>query len=114
MIWQRLLSIAPRFWVMLLTLIFLLPFVNKAFHIDDTLFIRAAEQIQKHPADFYGFNMNWYGVSKPMTKATENPPLTSYYIALLATITGWSESALHLGFLLPALAAVWRIYWLAR
>src|SRR5437763_6559851 len=49
-----------------------------------------------------------------MTKAPENPPLTSYYIALLGTIAGWSESALHLGFLLPALAAVWGIYSLAR
>src|SRR6266516_1798125 len=112
--WQRLASVSPRNWLLLLTLACLLPFCNKAFHIDDTLFLRAAEQIQKHPADFYGFNLNWYGETTSMTRASENPPLTSYYIALVAGIAGWSEWALHLAFLLPALAAVWGVFALAR
>lgn len=111
---QRLASIPPLVWLLLLTLACLVPFAGKAFFIDDTLFIRAAEQIQKHPADFYGFNINWYGYSTPMTVAFDNPPLTSYYIALVALLLGWSEWALHLAFLLPALAAVWGIFALAK
>ncbi len=33
-----------------LTFFSLILFVNKAVHIDDTLFIRVAQQIQSHPA----------------------------------------------------------------
>src|SRR5689334_15092628 len=104
----------PLAWLLLLTLACLAPFANKAFHIDDTLFLRAAQQIQKHPLDFYGFNLNWFGNTTPMTEAFDNPPLTCYYLALAACIVGWGEPALHLAFLLPALAAVWGMFSLAR
>jgi 4-amino-4-deoxy-L-arabinose transferase-like glycosyltransferase len=92
----------------------LAPFLSKPFNIDDTLFLRAAEQIQKQPANFYGNTINWYGTSMPMHRVFENPPLTSYYIAAVTRIVGWSETALHLAFLLPALAAAWGIFSLAR
>ena len=111
---QRLASIPPLVWLMLLTAACLVPFAGKAFFIDDTLFLRAAQQIQKHPLDFYGFSINWFGYTTPMTVAFDNPPLTSYYIALVALFLGWSEWALHLSFLLPALAAVWGIFALAK
>jgi 4-amino-4-deoxy-L-arabinose transferase-like glycosyltransferase len=111
---QRLLSVPPLAWLLLLTLACLVPFAGKAFFIDDTLFLRAARQIQKHPLDFYGFNINWFGYTSPMTMAFDNPPLTSYYIALVTTITGWDEWGLHFAFLLPALAAVWGTYALAQ
>ena len=104
----------PLMWLWLLTLVLLLPFVGKAFFIDDTLFVRAAQQIQKHPLDFYGFNINWHGYPTPMTVAMDNPPLTSYYLALVASFFGWSEWSLHLAFLLPALAAIWGTFTLAR
>lgn len=111
---RRLAAVPPLVWLLLLTLALLLPFIGKAFFIDDTLFLRAAEQIQKHPLNFYGFNINWYGYTTPMTKAMDNPPLDSYYIALVASLFGWREWVLHLAFLLPALAAVWGIYELAK
>jgi 4-amino-4-deoxy-L-arabinose transferase-like glycosyltransferase/tetratricopeptide (TPR) repeat protein len=101
-------------WLLVLTLACLVPFAHKAVHIDDTLFLRAAEHIQKHPADFYGFSMNWFGSSMPMVRVFENPPLTCYYIALVASAVGWSETALHLAFLLPAVAAAWGTFSLAR
>jgi hypothetical protein len=100
--------------VLLITLACLLPFLGKPFHIDDPLFLRAAEQIQKHPADFYGFTMNWLGTPLPMVKNFDNPPLTCYYIAAAAAVVGWSEPALHLAFLLPALAAAAGIFVFAR
>ena len=107
-------SLRPLTWVLLIALVCLLPFINKPFHIDDPLFLRAAAQIQRHPADFYGFTMNWLGTPLPMVKDFDNPPLTGYYLALAAAVIGWSETALHLAFLLPALASAWGIFALAR
>ncbi len=107
-------SLQPLLWVLIITLGCLLPFLGKPFHIDDPLFLRAARQIQQHPGDFYGFTMNWLGTPLPMVKDFDNPPLTCYYIALVAVVVGWSEPALHLAFLLPALASAWGIFVLAQ
>jgi 4-amino-4-deoxy-L-arabinose transferase-like glycosyltransferase len=98
----------------LATLSCLLPFVNKAFHIDDPLFIWSARQILAHPLDPFGFRVNWYVTAVPMVQETKNPPLTCYYLALAGTLLGWSEPALHLAFLLPAVAAVWGTFRLAQ
>lgn len=104
----------PLAWLLLLVFLCLAPFLNKAVHLDDTLFLRAAEQIQKRPGDFYGFAINWYGEPMPMTEVFENPPLTCYYLAFAETLLGRSEIALHLAMLLPALVAIWGAYVLAR
>ncbi|MFA5251501.1 MAG: glycosyltransferase family 39 protein, partial [Phycisphaerae bacterium] len=73
-----------------------------------------AKQIQSNPANFYGFNINWYGIVEPMSNITKNPPLTCYYIALVAKLFGWSEIALHLAFLIPALATTLGSFYLAK
>jgi 4-amino-4-deoxy-L-arabinose transferase-like glycosyltransferase len=96
------------------TLLCLVPFVNKAFHIDDTLFLAAAKHIQSHPTNFYGFNINWYSYEMPMAKVTKNPPLTCYYIAMVAKLFGWSEVVLHIAFLVPALAVTLGSFYLAK
>ncbi len=96
------------------TVLCLAPFINKAFHIDDTLFLWAAKQIQANPVDFYGFTVNWYGTETPMSVVTKNPPIAGYYIALAAWLFGWSEIALHLAFLIPAAAAALGTYYLAE
>ncbi|HEU5248374.1 MAG TPA: glycosyltransferase family 39 protein [Thermoanaerobaculia bacterium] len=100
--------------VAVLTAAALLPFADKAFHIDDPLFLKAAEQIQSKPLDFYGFNVNWYGIEQPMSMVTKNPPLASYFLAVAAAVAGWSEIALHTAFLLPAVAAALGTWTLAR
>jgi hypothetical protein len=97
-----------------IVIIALVPFANKAFHIDDTLFIAAAKHIQSNPIDFYGFNINWYGNEESMADITKNPPLACYYIALVAKFFGWSEVALHLAFLVPAVATVLGSFYLAK
>ncbi len=91
----------------------LVPFSGKAFNVDDTLFIYVARQITQHPLDPFGFKVNWFLDAVPMAHETKNPPLASYYIAAAASFIGWSERALHLAFLLPALAVVWGTYRLA-
>ena len=96
------------------TLACLLPFIGKAFHIDDPFFIWCARHIQSNPFDFCGPDINWVGRVTPMAAVQRNPPLAAYYMALVGSLFGWSEMALHCGFLLPALAAVIGTYYLAR
>ena len=95
------------------TIACLLPSINKAFCIDDPLFLWAAAQIQAHPFDFYGCDVNWYSTVQPLYDVTKNPPLASYYLAGAAGLFGWSEPALHAAFLLPAVGAIWGTWFLA-
>jgi len=104
----------PYWTLALVTVALLLPFCAKPFNMDDPLFFWVARQIQAHPADPFGFTVNWGLTAIPMWKATDNPPLASYYIALAGSVLGWSEFALHAAFLLPAVAVVLGAHRLAR
>jgi hypothetical protein len=90
------------------------PFINKAVHMDDPLFIWTGKWIQTHPADFFGFNVNWWGTLTPMSVANCNPPLMSYFLAGVGSVFGWSETMLHLACLAVAFLAAAGIYSLAR
>lgn len=108
-------STSPSYVLLtILTLVCLAPFLGKAFHIDDTLFLLAARQIVKHPFDPYGFKVVWYASAMPMSVVTKNPPMASYYIAAVASVFGWSERVLHLALMLPALVCVLGTYRLAQ
>jgi hypothetical protein len=91
----------------------LLPFVWKPFHVDDPLFIWAAQHIATDPLDFYGFPVNWHGTVTPMYQIMKNPPLASYYLAAAAQVVGWSEPALHAALLFPAAGVAVGTYLLA-
>jgi hypothetical protein len=99
---------------LVVTVLCLAPFVGKAFHMDDTVFIWCAKQIHISPIDFYGFEANWYGTETLMAENHYNPPGVCYYIALGALLLGWSEVALHMAFLVPAVAVALGAYYLAR
>jgi 4-amino-4-deoxy-L-arabinose transferase-like glycosyltransferase len=107
---------APRSPILLavLVLLCLLPFSNKAFNVDDPLFLWSAQQIATHPLDPYGVSVLWDASAAPLSEVTKNPPLACYYAAAVGSIAGWSELALHLGFLLPTLAMVLGTYRLAQ
>ena len=111
---KRWIAAHPAWTLAVVTFLALAPFLAKPFNIDDPLFLWTAKQIQAHPADPYGFDVNWYGEMQPMWSVTENPPLASYYLALGAAIFGWGEIGLHLVFLLPAIAVVLGTWRLAR
>jgi len=100
--------------IMLLTVLIFLPFINKAYHIDDTLFLRSAEQILKNPLRPYDFDINWYYVSQPMRHVTKNPPLNAYILAFLGKIGGFGERYIHSVFILFALGSAVFIYSLSR
>jgi 4-amino-4-deoxy-L-arabinose transferase-like glycosyltransferase len=89
-----------------ITTVCLFPFVGKAFNIDDPLFIWAAKNIQMSPLDPYGFNVNWYGIEMPMSNVNKNPPIVSYYMAIVGFFFGLNEVTLHIAFLLPAIAVI--------
>lgn len=106
---------AVALWLLTaVTLACLVPFLGKAFHMDDPLFIWTARHLQSHPFDFYGFTVNWSFREQPMFREMQNPPLAAYYLAVVGSVLGWSEYALHFGFLVPAVALVLGTYCLAR
>jgi 4-amino-4-deoxy-L-arabinose transferase-like glycosyltransferase len=103
----------PRVILTVATLVLLLPFAGKAFHIDDPLFVWAGRHMRTHPFNPYGFDVNWYSFTMPMSDVTKNPPLACGYIALLSAIFGEREVWLHVGFLAQAIAVVLGAYTLA-
>jgi 4-amino-4-deoxy-L-arabinose transferase-like glycosyltransferase len=111
--WVEWLAQYPATLLTLATLAVLLPFIGKPFDIDDPLFVWVAQHIRSHPLDPYGFNVNWYGYEMPLWALTKNPPLAGYYLALVGSVFGWSESVLHTALLLPAVAVVVGAYRLA-
>src|SRR5438105_69677 len=92
----------------------LIPFINEAIQTDDVLFVWTGQWIQKHPADFFGFNVNWWVSAIPMWATNYNPPLLSYFFAGVASLFGWSEIALHSGCFVIAFIAALGIHSLAK
>ena len=97
-----------------LTLATLLPFLNKAYDIDDPLFLWMGQQIMRQPFDPYGGIVHWSSLAQPMWVAMQNPPLCSYYIAAVGSFAGFGEAVMHGAFLLPAIAAVLGTFALAK
>ena len=104
----------PRIVIGFILVVCLGPFINKAIHTDDALFVWTAEWIQKHPADFFGLKVNWWVSAIPMWVANFNPPLMSYFLAGVATLFGWNEMVLHLACLGVAFLTALGIYALAQ
>lgn len=97
-----------------LTVVALLPFLNKAYDIDDPLFLWMAQQIVRQPLNPYGGMVHWSSLAQPMWVAMQNPPLCSYYIAAVGSFAGFGEVAMHLAFLFPAVAAILGTFELAK
>jgi 4-amino-4-deoxy-L-arabinose transferase-like glycosyltransferase len=96
------------------TLLLCGPFFGKAYHIDDTLMVWTAQQISKHPADYFGFDVNWYGFNAPIAHIFLNPPGAAYYAAVFGTLLGWSEPVMRISMALMAVVLVLGVYLLAR
>ena len=105
---------APLVFLIGILVLCSIPFLNKAYSIDDPLFLWSAKHIQDAPLDPYGFNVNWYRQEMPMSLVTKNPPLACYFIAATASLFGWNESAMHAIFLLPAIVVAIGTYLFAQ
>jgi hypothetical protein len=112
--WHEPRSVLSVLLLAVLTLACLLPFLGKAIHIDDPLFVWTAHHLQSHPLDFYGFTIDWGLAPAKMYEQMQNPPLAAYYLAAVGAIFGWNEAALHFGFLFPALAFIVGTFFVAR
>ena len=64
------------------------PFLGKAFHVDDTLYLAVARQILAKPWDPYGADVLWEKVPESLFDADFNPPLWSYLMAGVLAVTG--------------------------
>ena len=104
----------PRIVIGLVLAVCLGPFIDKAIHVDDPLFVWMGQWIQKHPADCFGFNVNWQRSAIPMWVVNWNPPLMAYFLAGVAWLFGWSEIILHLAGLAIAFTVAVGIYALAK
>jgi len=114
----------------------LLPFLGKAFHIDDYSYLRAARHISgvqpfASPAIHvdmpdepdsalprwlrpYDFPINWRGNYEPAWRMMNKPPLIPYYLALGVKLFGEHERPLHAMFLIFPLVAGVALYSIAR
>lgn len=99
-------------WIVLLIyLLLFLPFVGKAFHIDDYSFISYAEMINWDfitvtPRDFdLAGNVLQNLIPYEMT----HPPLVPYIIKIITALFGKNEVALHLCFLIFPLISIFSI-----
>lgn len=86
----------------LLPILLLAPFAGKAFHIDDTLYLWAAKQIQVEPLNYYNTVVNEWGIDQPLYEVMVNPPGFPYFLALVAFLFGWGELPFHLAIALTA------------
>jgi len=100
--------------IIFVTVCMFTPFINKAYHIDDTLFLRSAEQILKNPLRPYDVMINWFGIDQSLFSANKNPPLVSYILAFLGKIGGFGEKYIHTVFSLFPLGGAIFMYLLAR
>ncbi|MGH0029127.1 MAG: glycosyltransferase family 39 protein [Myxococcota bacterium] len=86
---------------------------DKAFTVDDPLFLWIAEQVHADPLDPLGGSVVWNATRLRMFDINQNPPLVGYLIAAAAGLFGFGERALHAVFLLPAGLATAAIHALA-
>jgi 4-amino-4-deoxy-L-arabinose transferase-like glycosyltransferase len=91
-----------------------LPFLGKAFHIDDTLFYYTAKQILTSPLDPYSFHVNWTGNTQKAYSFFSNPPGISYYIAFIIHVFGANEKVIHASYILFSLLSIFSMYFLAK
>lgn len=69
--------------------------INKAFHIDDTFHLEAAQWIENNPMIPMSGEINWEDDVESLT-FSNNPPVYFYFIALIGKLFGYTEISVHL------------------
>ncbi len=96
-------------------LLITVPFINKAFHIDDPAFICAARAILDKPFEPYNFLISIPDRELRFFESMPHPPLVSYLIAVVMFVTGKiPEIPIHAAFIPFTILAVIAMYFLAR
>ncbi len=91
-----------------------IPFLNRAIAVDDVYVVEMANQIIKKPLDPFGFE--WYMVNRPLASAFthSNPPLLSYYYAIIKFSFGDVNIVLHAFFMMFSIAAALSMFYIAK
>ncbi|MCG2783581.1 MAG: glycosyltransferase family 39 protein [Anaerolineae bacterium] len=83
--------------------------LTKAIHIDDTAYLEMAQAIINDPLHPLSQTINWHNTQQPIFVLNQ-PPLLSYYLALIIIIFGDSEIALHISWSIFSLASIILFY----
>lgn len=86
---------------------------GKAYHIDDTFHLLAAEWIEQEPLRPMSGTVNWRDDPEPI-QAFNQPPGLFYLIAATNALFGRSEASMHALIAVFALIALWNFHRLAR
>ena len=89
-------GIIRRYWLSLVLLAALVPFLGKAYHIDDPVQITIADQIRMTPLHPYDTIMNFGGRLRKVGEFAAFPPLHGYYLSLPRALGPDAEWWLHL------------------
>lgn len=96
-------------FIVMVVCLFCLPFIDKAFHIDDVYFIKLSKSIGWNPLHAIPTDFNLSGKLNRGYLAYEDshPLLIPYYIKIVTALFGENEVSLHLAFLVfPVVAAL--------
>ena len=108
-----------RLLVVLFPLLLSLPFVNRAYFVDDNYFVEIADWLKDHPGRPYDFRTDDAGLQNPGWERDGlvrmvNPLLHHYYLALLLKVGPRAEWFLRLGCLILVAASGFFLFELAR
>lgn len=99
----------PLVYIFFLWLILTAININKAYHIDDTFHLEAAEHIGEHPLRPMSGYINWDHVPTPMYEHNQ-PPLFFYLIAFYQKIFGNNEIPMHFLLSIFTFLSLWYFY----
>jgi 4-amino-4-deoxy-L-arabinose transferase-like glycosyltransferase len=93
-----------------------LPYLDKAFHIDDESFLPMARQAAVDPWRPYSFDHNFYDTGAAPAWRIHHPPLLPYFLAAVSRLDGGRqrEVPLHLGMSLFTVLTAWAMFSLAE
>lgn len=99
--------------ILLFLSVFYLPFINKAFHIDDPVFINLAQMFDWNPLKAIPVTYDYIYMGRSLPNITPyettHPLLIPYFIKLFTALFGQSEPALHLAFSVFPAIAIWSL-----
>ena len=108
-----------KLMLMLVLLVFaglFLPFVNKAFHIDDVAFINVSRSFDWNPLIAILGEANYQGKILPEILPYEltHPLLIPYLLKIGIALFGVNEPPLHLMFLVFPALSLWFLSWISE
>ncbi len=105
---------AGAWWVLVIALSIQIAFIQKPFHVDDTVVLHIARQVLQNPLNPLSGELDWDGAVKPTFHVTTNPPLLSCYLALWMLAGGEREWVMHTAMLVWQVLLWWGVLLLAH